>query len=160
MLSCWEGSCIEMSFCGVSPVLFYICEYRLYLYIERFFFQCLQKALWHFAKKSGDFINWHFSGNSHMETVQQSFKLTRAKGFRGPYSIDCAPSFVVRTTSLKSLAQSHSNVMCSALAVVDWKFVQMAQVSWTSWPQCPYMVKTLKNLLLQNCWGDCLETWH
>ena len=25
-------------------------------------------------------------------------------------------------------------------------------------PQCPYMVKTLKNLLLQNSWVDCLET--
>ena len=27
------------------------------------------------------------------------------------------------------------------------------------WPPCPYMVKTLKNLL-RNYWASCLETWY
>ena len=29
----------------------------------------------------------------------------------------------------------------------EWKFVQTVQVTWPRWPPCPYMVKTLKNLL-------------
>ena len=36
----------------------------------------------------------------------------------------------------------------------------MVQVSWPRWQQWPYMVKTLKNLLLQNCWLVCLGTWY
>ena len=32
----------------------------------------------------------------------------------------------------------------------EWKFIQMSWVTWPTWPPCPYMVKTLKNLLLQN----------
>ena len=30
----------------------------------------------------------------------------------------------------------------------------------TKMQPCPYMVKTLKNLLLQNHQADCLETWY
>ena len=36
----------------------------------------------------------------------------------------------------------------------------MSWVTWPRWPPCPYMVKTLKNLLLQNQWTDDLETWY
>ena len=32
----------------------------------------------------------------------------------------------------------------------EWKFIQMSWVTWPTWPPCPYMVKTLKKLLLQN----------
>ena len=32
----------------------------------------------------------------------------------------------------------------------EWKFIQMSWVTWSTWPPCPYMIKTLKNLLLQN----------
>ena len=39
-----------------------------------------------------------------------------------------------------------------------WKFIQMSWVTWPTWPPCPYMVKTLKNLLLQSQWTDDLET--
>ena len=35
----------------------------------------------------------------------------------------------------------------------------MIQVTWPRWPQCSKMLKTLKNLLLQNHWANCLETW-
>ena len=40
------------------------------------------------------------------------------------------------------------------------KFVQMVLVTWPSWPPCPYMVKSLKNLLLRNENADDLETWY
>ena len=30
----------------------------------------------------------------------------------------------------------------------------------TRWPPCPYMVKTLQNLLLRNHWTDFNQTWH
>ena len=36
----------------------------------------------------------------------------------------------------------------------------MIQVTWPRWPPCSKMLKTLKNLLLQNHWANCLETWH
>ena len=36
----------------------------------------------------------------------------------------------------------------------------MILVTWPTWPPCPYMVKTLKNLLLQNQWTNDLETWY
>ena len=36
----------------------------------------------------------------------------------------------------------------------------MVQVTWPRWPPCPYMVKTLKNLLLQNQRSYDIETWH
>ena len=41
-----------------------------------------------------------------------------------------------------------------------WRFiVQTVLVTWPRWPPCPYMVETLKNLLLQNQKADDLETW-
>ena len=36
----------------------------------------------------------------------------------------------------------------------------MVQVTWPRWPPCPYMVKTFKNLLLQNQKSYDFETWH
>ena len=36
----------------------------------------------------------------------------------------------------------------------------MVQVTWPRWPPCPYMIKTFKNLLLQNQKSYDLETWH
>ena len=40
------------------------------------------------------------------------------------------------------------------------KFVQTVQVTWTRWPPCSYMVKTLKNLLLWNQKANDLESWY
>ena len=39
------------------------------------------------------------------------------------------------------------------------KFIQTAQVAWPRWPPCPYIVKTLKNLLWSQK-ADDLETWY
>ena len=36
----------------------------------------------------------------------------------------------------------------------------MVWITWPRWPPCPYMVKTLKNLLLQDQQTDDLETWY
>ena len=40
------------------------------------------------------------------------------------------------------------------------KIVQTILVTWPRWPQCPYMVKTLKNLLFRNQKADDLGTWY
>ena len=40
------------------------------------------------------------------------------------------------------------------------QFVQMILVTWPRWLPCPYMIKTLKNLLLRNQKADDLETWY
>ena len=36
----------------------------------------------------------------------------------------------------------------------------MVQITWPRWPPCPYMLKTLKNLLLWNQKANDLETWY
>ena len=36
----------------------------------------------------------------------------------------------------------------------------MVQVTIQRWPPCPYIVKTLKNLLLRNQKADDLENWY
>ena len=42
----------------------------------------------------------------------------------------------------------------------DWKFVQMVTVREVRWPPCPYLVKTLKNLLFQNQESFEAESWY
>ena len=42
----------------------------------------------------------------------------------------------------------------------EQKFIQTVQVTCPRWPPCPYMVKTLKNLLLWNQMPDDLESWY
>ena len=43
----------------------------------------------------------------------------------------------------------------------DWgiKVITKVCVTWPRWPPCPYMIKTIKNLLLWNQKADNLETW-
>ena len=54
------------------------------------------------------------------------------------------------TSSLKPLSQFCSNFIWSHLRVGERKIAKMVAVRWPRWPPCPYMVKTFKNLLLQN----------
>ena len=42
----------------------------------------------------------------------------------------------------------------------EWKVVKRILVTWPRWPPCAYMVKTLKNLLLQNQLTVDLWTWY
>ena len=51
---------------------------------------------------------------------------------------------------LKLLVQLKPNFMSSLLGTGQQKFVQTVLVTWPRWPPCPYMVKTLKYLLLWN----------
>ena len=59
----------------------------------------------------------------------------------------------------KHLLWNHS-ANWSFLGTGERKFVQTVQVTWPRWPSCPYMVKTLKNLLLRNQKADDLGTWY
>ena len=54
------------------------------------------------------------------------------------------------TSPLKPLGQCCSNFMWSLLGLREWKIAKMVAVHWSRWPPCPYIVKTFKNLLLQN----------
>ena len=78
-----------------------------------------------------------------------------------PFPVHC-PSVhsYLWTTSLKFLGQISSNFMWSLLLKDDWKFVQMVTVSKSRWLPCPYMVKTIKNLLLQNQESFGAESWY
>ena len=44
------------------------------------------------------------------------------------------------------------------LGMWERKFVQTVLVTWPRWPPCTYMVKTIKNLFLQNQMADDFET--
>ena len=49
-----------------------------------------------------------------------------------------------RSSSPKPLGQSKPNFMWSLHGSGEWKFVWGIWVTWTRWPSCPYMVKTLQ----------------
>ena len=59
------------------------------------------------------------------------------------------------TFPLKPLGQCCSNFIWSLLRWGERKIAKMVAVHWPRWQPCPYMVKTFKNLLLQNrgCFG-------
>ena len=54
------------------------------------------------------------------------------------------------TSSLEPLGQFCTNFIWSLLRLGARKIAKMVAVHWPRWPPCPYMVKTFKNLLLQN----------
>ena len=58
------------------------------------------------------------------------------------------------TSPLKPLSHFCSNFIWSLLRVGERKIAKMVMVRWPRWPPRPYMVKTFKNLLLQN--RECL----
>ena len=62
--------------------------------------------------------------------------------------------------SQKLLGHSKVNFEWKLSGTRKWKFVNMILVTWPRWPPCPYMVKTLKNLLFQNRPADFHETWY
>ena len=66
-----------------------------------------------------------------------------------------------KTSPLKPLGQLKPNFISSLHRMGERKkFIQMVQVTWPWWPPYPYMVKTLKNIPLQNQKADDLETWY
>ena len=87
------------------------------------------------------------------------------------YSIGrlCCPSVVRPSSStffkhllLRNCLANQSQISYGASmdGMGERKFVQTVQITWPRWPPRPYMVKTLKNLLLQNQKADDLESWH
>ena len=75
-------------------------------------------------------------------------------------SVICRRPQLWTTSPLKPLGQFSSNFMWSLLLKEDWKIVQMITVRHSRLPPCPYMVKTLKNLLLQNQESFKAESWY
>ena len=59
-----------------------------------------------------------------------------------------------RTSPLEPLSQFCSNFIWSLLRSRERKIAKIVAVYWPRWSPCPYMVKTFKNLLLQN--RECL----
>ena len=68
--------------------------------------------------------------------------------------------FQTSTSPMKPLGQCCSNFMWSPLGAGEWKIAKMVTVHWPRWPPCPYMVKTFKNLFLQNRWCLGAESLH
>ena len=56
--------------------------------------------------------------------------------------------------SLEPLGQFCSKFIWNLFRLGEWKIAKMVVVCWPRWLPCPHMVKTFKNLLLQN--GGCL----
>ena len=72
-----------------------------------------------------------------------------------PYAFVWEKCSEFQTTSpLEPLGQFCSNFIWSLPRVGERKIAKMVAVSWPRWPPRPYMVKTFKNLLLQN--QECL----
>ena len=64
------------------------------------------------------------------------------------------------TSPQKPLGQLKPNFLWSLHWSEKQQFLRMVTVTWPRWPPCPYMVKTFKNLLLQNRTTDDLESWY
>ena len=62
---------------------------------------------------------------------------------------------------LWSLLANVAQISCGAsLGCGEWKIAKMVAVYWPRWLSCPYMVKTFKNLLLQNKKGPWTLLLH
>ena len=64
------------------------------------------------------------------------------------------------SSSQKPLGRLKLNFIWRLHGMGERKFIQMVLVIWPRWPPCPYMVKTLRNLLLRNQKAYDLETWY
>ena len=89
---------------------------------------------------------WNSRGQGHLVTLARGHKSVVCQHFQ-------------RASSLKLLGKFHLNFVCSLLAKGERKFIFFfVQVTRPRWLPCLYMHKTLKILILQNHWADCLET--
>ena len=76
----------------------------------------------------------------------------------GSHTFIWAKCWELQTTSpLKPQGQYCSDFMWNLLGVGEQKIAKMVMVHWPEGSPCPYMVKTFKNLLLQN--QASLEFW-
>ena len=77
----------------------------------------------------------------------------------------CACMYVCMATfsnifSSETTSRLKPNFIWSLLETGERKFVQMVLVTWPRWPPYPYIVKTLKSLLLRNQKANDFETWY
>ena len=84
-----------------------------------------------------------------------TFDLFTVRSILLPYAFVWEKCSEFQTTSPEPLGQFCSNFIWSLLRVGEQKIAKMVAVRWPRWPPRPYMVKTFKNLLLQN--RECLE---
>ena len=63
-------------------------------------------------------------------------------------------------SSPKPLGQSKPNFIWSLSGTRERKFVRGVWVTWPSWPPRSYMIKTFKNLLIQNQRANDLVAWY
>ena len=83
-----------------------------------------------------------------------TFDLFTMRSILLPYAFVWEKYAEFQTTSpLEPLGQFCTNFIWSLLRLGEWKIAKMVPVHWPRRPPCPYMVKTFKNLLLQNI-GD------
>ena len=86
-----------------------------------------------------------------------TFDLFTGRSSLLPYAFVWAPYYLYgknienfKQPPLKPLGQSCSNFMWSLLGTGEWKIAKTVVIYCPRWQPCPYMVKTFKNLLLQN----------
>ena len=77
--------------------------------------------------------------------VHEPYEYQRSRSFidRGQRSLRFTFSNFFSLETARSLKP---NFIWSLHGMGELKFVQMVQVTWPIWPQCPYMVNTLKNI--------------
>ena len=84
-----------------------------------------------------------------------TFDLFTVRSILLPYAFVWEKCSEFQTTfPLEPLGQFCTNFIWSLLRVGERKIAKMVAVRWPRWPPRPYMVKTFKNLLLQN--RECL----
>ena len=69
----------------------------------------------------------------------------------------CVCQHFQTSSPLKPLGWLKPKFIRSLLGTGERKFIQMILVTWPRWLPCPYMVKTLKSLLLRNQKADDIE---
>ena len=87
-----------------------------------------------------------------------TFDVFMARSSLLPYVRVWEKFWAFQTTS--PLGQCCSNFIWSLPGAGEWKIAKIVAVHWPRWLPCPYMVKTFKNLLLQNQGCLMAESLH
>ena len=105
-------------------------------------------CLWH---DNDRVLSFHILFLAHLSSAQD--ELLWSLFVRRP-SVCVSVRWHFQTTSLKPLNPILLKFHMESLRVGERKIAKMVAVRWPRWPPRPYMVKTFKNLLLQN--RECL----
>ena len=95
--------------------------------------------------------NWRSTKVAKIMVVHWHLTFFTVRSILLPYAFVWEKYSEFQTTShLEPLGQFCTNFIWSLLRLGEWKIAKMVAVHWPRWPPCLYMVKTFKNLLLQN----------